>query len=89
MTLIDLAERNSAGLSVLLSWDRASGELWVDVLHLATGRSFIVPARPDNALEVFYHPFAYGSFAQDLMSALDAPEPDDDEAAFSVHDRQL
>jgi len=82
---VDLAERATAGLSILLCWGRESGKLWVDVLHLATGRSFIIPARPDNALDVFYHPFAYDSFAQNLMSALQAPEADDDQAAFWVH----
>ena len=57
---IDLASRRGDGLDVMLLWDRQSGRLWVDVLHVNSGRTFEVEAKPGNALDVFYHPFAYG-----------------------------
>jgi hypothetical protein len=60
---IDLAARRGDGLDVMLLWDKQSGRLWVDVLHLRTGRTFEVDAKPENALDVFYHPFAYGMAA--------------------------
>ena len=35
--VIELATRSGDGLEVALHWNRRSGSLWVDVLHLATG----------------------------------------------------
>jgi len=57
---IELAARDGGGVDVSLLWDRGSGRLWVDVLHVATGRRFRLAAERDKALDVFYHPFAYG-----------------------------
>lgn len=76
---VDLAERHFSGVTVLLLWDRRSGRLWIDVIHLATGHSFIVDATPQNALEVFYHPFAYGSFAESLLRAIGMSSSDDEQ----------
>ena len=57
---IDLADRAGDGLSVTLNWDRdGGGRLWVSVLHEASGVSMDIDAEPDQALDVFYHPFAY------------------------------
>ena len=57
---VELAERSGDGFAVALFWDRdGSGRLWVSVLHEESGESFAVDAAPDNALDVFYHPFAY------------------------------
>ena len=57
---VELAERSGDGFSVRLFWDRdRSGRLWVSVLREDSGEAFAVDAAPDNALDVFYHPFAY------------------------------
>jgi hypothetical protein len=56
---IELARRGGDGLDVLLLWDRCSGRVWVDVSRVSSGRSFTVDASAGNALDVFYHPFAY------------------------------
>jgi len=57
---VELADRQGDGFMVSLLWDRdRDGRLWVSVLHEETGEAFAVAAAPDNALEVFYHPFAY------------------------------
>jgi hypothetical protein len=56
---VELAARQSDGLEVALLWNRRSGLVWVDVLHVASGESLIVEAEPSNALDVYYHPFAY------------------------------
>jgi hypothetical protein len=56
---IELARRSGGGLDVLLLWNRPSGRVWVRVRHVGSGTSFTVDARPNNALEVFHHPFAY------------------------------
>jgi hypothetical protein len=57
---VELAERTGDGFLVQLLWDRdRDRSLWVSVFHEETGETFAVDAAPDNALDVFYHPFAY------------------------------
>ena len=59
---VELAEREGDGFAVSLLWDRdRGGRVWVSVRHEETGESFVVEAAPDNALDVFYHPFAYAA----------------------------
>lgn len=58
-TVVELAVRRGDGLEVALFWNRLSGSLWVDVLHIATGETLTVGAEPAEALDVYYHPFAY------------------------------
>jgi hypothetical protein len=55
----ELAFRANDGIEVSLQWHRAAGRLNVVVRDVNTGREFELPARRDNALDVFYHPFAY------------------------------
>ena len=42
-----------------LVWQRANDELTVLVDDTRTGEQLRLPAGRENALEVFYHPFAY------------------------------
>ena len=58
--VVELADRHSCDLDVVLCWVRRSGQLWVAVTHEASGRVARIGATPANALRVFYHPFAYG-----------------------------
>jgi hypothetical protein len=58
-TVAELAARKNGGLEVKLLWSSRSGSLWVDVLHVATRERFTIDADPANALDVYYHPFAY------------------------------
>jgi hypothetical protein len=55
----ELACRARDGLKVVLLWRQADNRLTVTVADSRTGVSFELPARPENALDVFYHPFAY------------------------------
>ena len=55
----ELDHRGGDGVEVRLLWSEEDGELKVVVEDLAAGEAFEIPARPDNALEVFRHPFAY------------------------------
>jgi hypothetical protein len=55
----ELAFRASEGIEVSLRWHRAAGRLSVVVRDASTGNEFELPARGDNALDVFYHPFAH------------------------------
>jgi hypothetical protein len=58
--IVDLAERHSSDLDVVLLWGRRSGRLWVTVTHRWSGWIARISATPANALDVFRHPFAYG-----------------------------
>jgi len=57
--IVDLADRHSDGLDVVLMWGRHSGQLWVEVTHRNSGRTARIDAEPHDALDVFHHPFAY------------------------------
>jgi len=59
----ELATRQADGVVVSLHWHRANDRLTVIVDDTRTGERLRVPARRENALEVFYHPFAYASKA--------------------------
>lgn len=57
----ELARRQNDGVVVSLEWRRSDDRLTVTVDDTRTGERFRIPARRENALEVFYHPFAYVS----------------------------
>ena len=57
----ELDHRVGDGFEVRLLWGQDDGELTVVVDDWRTDEHFEIPARPDNALEVFKHPFAYRS----------------------------
>jgi hypothetical protein len=62
-SIVDLAERRSADLDVVLLWGRRSGRLWVSVTHRPSGRMARIDATAANALDAFRHPFAYDGSA--------------------------
>jgi hypothetical protein len=57
--IVDLADRHSNDLDVVLMWDRLPDQFWVVVTHKASGRTGRITASAQNALDVFNHPFAY------------------------------
>jgi hypothetical protein len=61
-TYRELEHRTNDGLEVLLFWHQVSNELTVRVLDQRTGDHFELEAEPDNALDVFHHPYAYAAF---------------------------
>jgi hypothetical protein len=65
-TMEELDYRENDGIAVSLLWHRASNRLSVRVEDGSLGESFTLPARPDNARDVFIHPYAY---AQPLLAA--------------------
>ena len=58
-TMEELDHRESNGIAVSLLWHRRSNQLSVLVEDDKLGESFTLPARPDNARDVFTHPYAY------------------------------
>jgi hypothetical protein len=58
----ELAGRAGGGIEVLLLWDRGDGQLKVVVDDLRTGGWFeLVVGDGRQALDAFYHPFAYAA----------------------------
>ena len=55
----ELDHRIGDGFEVTLLWSDVDGSLKVVVNDWRSDERFEVPARPDNALEIFKHPFAY------------------------------
>jgi hypothetical protein len=61
--VVELADRQSHDLDVSLFWGRRSGRLWVEITHRRSGKTAVIAATAANALDVFYHPFAYAEQA--------------------------
>jgi hypothetical protein len=57
----ELAYRASEGLEVTLLWSARDSRLAVTVRDSRTGEQFALDAQDDNALEVFYHPYAHAA----------------------------
>ena len=57
----ELDRRESNGIAVSLLWHRRSNRLSVVVEDSRLSESFTVAARPDNARDVFTHPYAYAA----------------------------
>jgi hypothetical protein len=69
---IDLATRYSGSINVALFWDRVKGDLIVVAHDELTGEDVRIPVDPDQAAEVFRHPFAYASQGEVVRSKLAA-----------------
>jgi hypothetical protein len=55
----ELAFRESDGIAISLRWNPETGGVSVLVEDSELGESFVVPAAPEQALQVFHHPYAY------------------------------
>ena len=55
----ELNHRESNGIAVSLLWQPHSNRLAVVVEDTKLGEFFAVDVRPDNAGDVFHHPYAY------------------------------
>jgi hypothetical protein len=60
-TLRELDRRLSTGIDVSLLWDERDNSVLVSVVDMRTGESFDLEASPDNALDVFRHPYAHAA----------------------------
>jgi len=57
----ELAHRAGGGLAVTLLWLRSTNRLVVSVVDEKTRDTFEMFADAANALDVYYHPFAYAA----------------------------
>jgi hypothetical protein len=57
----ELASRTSNGLEVTLLWQRNHDNVHVRVIDARTEEAFELTVAGENALEAFYHPYAYAA----------------------------
>jgi hypothetical protein len=55
----ELAQRLSGTDEILLLWHPATEQVELSVLDQATGAGFHIEVAPTNAIDSFYHPYAY------------------------------
>jgi hypothetical protein len=68
----ELAYREGDGLEVTLLWSKADDSLTVICADTRTGDWFTVAAEPQNALDVFAHPYPYAAH-QGVRYAVPSP----------------
>jgi hypothetical protein len=71
-TTRELAHRANDGVEVALLWSPSDDRLTVVVEDTRLEERFELQARADNALEVFYHPYAYAPAWVSAAAALAA-----------------
>jgi hypothetical protein len=57
----ELAQRRSGTVEVLLLWEPSVERVELSVCDSATGSGFHVEIAPGNAIDAFYHPYAYAA----------------------------
>jgi len=58
----ELAYRENDGVAVALLWHRRTNALSVSVVDRRTEDAFELSVAPEDALDVFDHPYAYAAF---------------------------
>ena len=58
----ELAYRVNDGVEVVLFWQQNTDDLTVAVWNARSGAYFELAAAPDQALDVFNHPYAHAAF---------------------------
>ena len=71
-TTRELARRTNDGVDVALLWSPVDNRLTVVVEDTRLNERFELETRPGNALEVFYHPYAFAPVWVSAAAALAA-----------------
>jgi hypothetical protein len=61
MTLKELDSRTGEGYEISLLWSPETGQLAVVVVDETAGEEFAMEVEPDEALEIYRHPFVYAN----------------------------
>ena len=64
----ELAQRLSGADEVLLLWHPEIDQVELSVRDLVTGAGFHIEVAPGNAIDAFYHPYAYEAARRDSYS---------------------
>jgi hypothetical protein len=57
----ELDRRRNDGIEVTLSWKPGTNSVLVSVIDEREGDSFQVEVGPEDAMDAFYHPYAYAA----------------------------
>jgi hypothetical protein len=71
----ELAQRRTGSIEVRLLWDAAADRVEVSLHDSATDLGFHVDVAPGDALDAFYHPYAYAP--QHATALLGVAEPEE------------
>jgi hypothetical protein len=66
----ELAQRVSGADEVLLLWHPEIDRVELSVRDLLTGAGFHIEIAPGNAIDAFYHPYAYAAASRDSHRAV-------------------
>ena len=66
---LELAERASNGTRVRLLWRQGTTLLWIEVREPDTDRALRIPVQPEQALDVFHHPYAHAGTHSSALPA--------------------
>jgi hypothetical protein len=69
----ELAQRLSGTNEVLLLWHPESDRVDLSVRDLETGVGFEIAVAPANAIDAFYHPYAYAARINDSAARAASP----------------
>jgi hypothetical protein len=83
----ELAHRVNDGLEVSLFWQKLTDELTVTVSDAGSGAYFKLAAAPDQALDVFNHPYAHAAFRGLPCAEESLASPAEAAAGITVADR--
>ena len=74
----ELAQRQTGSVEVRLLWDAEADLVEVSLHDSATDSGFLVDVAPGDALDAFYHPYAYApEHATALLRVVEAEEAHD------------
>jgi hypothetical protein len=74
----ELAQRLSGTVEVLLLWHREIDRVGLSVRDVSTGKGFHLEVAPANAIDAFYHPYAYAARRENSHGVVRAETTIDD-----------
>ena len=74
----ELAERRSGTVEVLLLWHAERDQVEVSVFDWSTDAGFHIEVAPGDALDAFYHPYAYAPARQTSLRLVETETVADD-----------
>jgi hypothetical protein len=66
----ELAQRRSGTDEILLLWHPEDNRIELLVHNSESGAGFLIEIAPSNAIDAFYHPYAYASHSESTRSVI-------------------